>query len=86
MQLDTILDRQQHEECVQIIQIQLEVFLYITGCFRKVDQNIAFVLILCELLYNCGLSDSPRSLDQQRFLTDTLCFPGQELVVNLSFE
>ena len=86
MQLDTILDRQQHEECVQVIQIQLEVFLYITGCFRKVDQNIAFVLVLCELLYNCGLPDSPRSLDQQCFLTGTLCFPGQELVVNFSFE
>ena len=86
VQLDTILDRQQHEECVQVIQIQLEVFLYITGCFRKVNQNIAFVLVLCELLYNCGLSDSPRSLDQQCFLTGTLCFPGQELVVNLSLE
>ena len=86
MQLDTILDRQQHEECVQVIQIQLEVFLYITGCFRKVDQNIAFVFILCELLYNCGLSDSSRPLDQQCFLTGTLCFPGQELVVNFSFE
>ena len=86
MQLDTVLDRQQHEECVQVIQIQLEVFIYITGRFRKVDQNIAFVLVLCELLHNRGFSDSPRALNQQRLFTGTLRFPGQELVVNLSLE
>ena len=63
-----------------------EIALDVVGRPGKVDQNVALVFVFRELLNDCGLPDSARALNQQRFLSSRFVLPCEEFVIYLSLE
>ena len=73
------------EEIIQIGNILKQIL----DAFRgngEVNQNIAHIFVLCKRLYNRGLADTARALDQKRRVAIGFGLPLKELVINLTFE
>ena len=86
VKLHTIMDRQQHIEGIQIIQMQIKIFFHSIGGSDKIDENIAFVFVLCKFFYDSRFTYPTGTLHQQSLLSLGFFLPCQELAVNLSFE
>lgn len=71
------------EEAVEVRSVQPEGIPYVVGRVGEVYHQTHRVLPLGEALYQRGLSDAPRPLNQQRCLPSARTLPVEESLVSL---